>query len=171
MYVRPLTRSDVGEFRALRLRAIEDSPAAFLQTSDDFAAMTALELEKWIEQSEDRVTVGAFDSEGRLIGLAGIKRDGGFKNRHKAMVWGVFVSPEARRIGAGRTMMEALFEEARKREGLLQLHLAVAESQTSARALYERLGFWCYGKEPRAVRVGEEFFDEYLMFLDLTTEP
>lgn len=51
MYVRPLTRSDVGEFRALRLRAIEDSPAAFLQTSDDFAAMTALELEKWIEQS------------------------------------------------------------------------------------------------------------------------
>ena len=170
MKVRILTSTDTNAFRALRLQAIQDSPAAFLQTEVEFKVLNTAELEKWIEVSENRVTVGAFDDNGLIIGIAGLRRESGDKIRHKAQVWGVFVVPEARGKGVSRMMMNTLISEARLRVGLSHLCLSVAESQFSARALYKSIGFQTYGIEPRALWIDGHFLDEELMIYDLKTQ-
>ena len=35
-------------------------------------------------------------------------------------------------------------------------------------AFYQKQGFKIYGTEPRALKIGDTFFDEHLMILDLT---
>ncbi|MBY0377838.1 MAG: GNAT family N-acetyltransferase, partial [Gammaproteobacteria bacterium] len=52
--------------------------------------------------------------------------------------------------------------------GLTQLHLTPISSNLAALQLYQKLGFEIYGTEPRALRMGDIFFDEHLMVLDLT---
>lgn len=167
MQIRVLTSADVEAFRVLRLEAINDSPAAFLQTEESFKALLLADLASWIESNDNKATVGAFDDRGKLLGMAGFRRDSGPKIDHKAMVWGVFLTPSARGLGLGTKLMQALIEEAARRPGIVLLHLAVAESQSAAKALYESVGFKTYGREPKAVRLGDTFIDEDLMSLEL----
>ena len=58
------------------------------------------------------------------------------------------VSPEARRQGIGAALLEA-FEAAARTAGARMLFLEVAESNTSARALYARAGWVAAGRRPR----------------------
>ncbi|MEY4701951.1 MAG: hypothetical protein RL326_2138 [Pseudomonadota bacterium] len=168
MQIRVLTSADVEAFRVLRLEAINDSPAAFLQTEESFKATLLADLSSWIEPTENKATIGVFDDAGRLLGMAGFRRDSGPKIDHKAMVWGVFLTPSARGRGVSKKLMQALIEEASRRPDIVLLYLAVAESQVAAKALYESVGFKTFGREPKAVRVGDRFFDEDHMSLDLS---
>ena len=43
-------------------------------------------------------------------------------------------------------------------------------TQTAARHLYESLGFVAFGREVRAVKVGDTYYDEEFMVLDLREE-
>ncbi len=52
-----------------------------------------------------------------------------------------------------------------------QLHLTCVTSNLGAVALYQKHGFKIYGTEPNALKIGDTFFDEYLMTLDLTGDP
>lgn len=167
MKPRILTPSDVTAFRRLRLEAIRDSPAAFLQTEDELGAMSDEDLGKWIECSENRATVGVFDDGGRMIAMSGFRRDSGRKVRHKAIISSVFVAPSSRGKRIGRIMLEFLISEARTRNGLQQLLLSVADSQHAAIRLYQSIGFESYGHEPRAVYAGEQYVSEELMILML----
>ncbi len=168
MQIRVLTGADVEAFRVLRLEAINDSPAAFLQTEESFKATLLANLGSWIEPTENKATLGVFADAGKLLGMAGFRRDSGPKIDHKAMVWGVFLTPSARGLGVSKKLMQALIEEASRRPDIVSLYLAVAESQVAAKALYESVGFKTYGREPKAIRVSNKFFDEDLMSLDLT---
>ena len=47
--------------------------------------------------------------------------------------------------------------------GLAQVIPTLAAENTRARRLYERWGFEQDGIEPRAIKVGPEYFDEALM--------
>jgi len=49
----------------------------------------------------------------------------------------------------------------------LQVHCNVVTSNDRARRLYERHGFSVYGTEPRALKVGDRFYDEHLMICRL----
>ena len=40
-------------------------------------------------------------------------------------------------------------------------------TQTTAKRLYESLGFTVYGREPHAVKIGDEYFDEESTMLKL----
>jgi GNAT superfamily N-acetyltransferase len=73
--------------------------------------------------------------DGRAVGLAnlGIRGEDGW-------VGGVGVVPSARRSGVGETLMRALHEQARDR-GVLRVWLEVIVENTSAFALYEKLGY------------------------------
>jgi len=82
-------------------------------------------------------------------------------------VWGVYLLPASRGAGIGTLLMKELIERARGLPDVGQVHLKVAATQTSARALYEKMGFVAWGTEPRARRVGEDFIDEVHMLLRL----
>ncbi len=65
----------------------------------------------------------------------------------KAELGDLAVSPEARRSGVGRALVEALLEDARN-HGVQLVFLEVRESNAAARRLYEEVGFEAVGRRP-----------------------
>jgi ribosomal protein S18 acetylase RimI-like enzyme len=76
---------------------------------------------------------------------------------------------DRRRNGVGSALMAGMIEHARTRVD--QLHAAVVITAEPARALYRKLGFQPYGLEPRALKVGDEYFDQELLVLRLDGVP
>ncbi|MFZ5825504.1 MAG: GNAT family N-acetyltransferase [Bacillota bacterium] len=166
MIIRRLTPADWEAYRTLRLEALHLEPTAFGSDPSDQVNQPQAYWTSRLEGGPDSFVLGAFLHD-HLVGMAGLRREQGAKTRHKAMVWGMYVSPGARGRGMGRRLLEQLIAEARELDGLRQLFLAVTSTNEPARSLYLDLGFRVYGTEPRALRVGERFVDEDLMYLAL----
>jgi RimJ/RimL family protein N-acetyltransferase len=169
--IRLLNESDAAAWRELRLLGLRIDPDAFRQTHDEAIAQppeafTAPFAPAAIAQSP---IFGAF-KDGVLVGTCGLKREGQLKQRHKAMLWGVFVSPEARGLGVCRQLLEVAIAHARTLPGLLQLQLTVLTTNAAAIHLYEQQGFEVFGRERRSLRLGDEDFDEAHMVLMLDAD-
>ncbi|MBC7454681.1 MAG: GNAT family N-acetyltransferase [Massilia sp.] len=163
--IRPLAALDAVAFRQIRLQAISDSPSAVWPTYQEEAGRTVKEIEARILMTDTQVIFGAFIGRA-LIGIAGFPRDPLDQVRHKAVLWGVFVSPYWRREGLARKLFAQVHSFALK-EGVLQIQLCVNAENVQARNLYRSLGFESFGVEPRAMRVGDKYFDEEHMLLRL----
>ena len=167
MLVRKLTEDDLDALWTLRLRALKDNPEAFGSTYEETLARGKTSMQQRLRAGEDETFyLGAFE-ESRLIGKVAFFREEGTKSRHKGYVISMFVAPESRGLGAGKALLQELIARARQIEGLEQLHLAVVTTNQAAYQLYRSLGFEVYGTEPRALKAGEEYWDEYLMVLRL----
>jgi GNAT superfamily N-acetyltransferase len=163
--IRLLTADDAGEWRRLRLESLENDPEAFSSSAEDPQSLSVEDVRKRFgSDREGFFIVGAFD-DGRLVGMAGFYRERGAKSRHKARVWGVYVAPGWRGHGLGRNLMRALLEHAAGIDGVEQLLISVTATQRAAGSLYRSLGFEPFGREPRALKVGERFIDEDHMLL------
>lgn len=159
LLVRRLGPGDVGDYLTIRLAALRTAPEAFGSTHAVEAAMPASAHEDRLANS---VVFGAY-AGGRIVGMAAFKRETGPKTAHKGFVWGVFVDPAHRGGGVGGALMEAVLAEARRT--VEQLILTIVEGNEAALALYRRLGFTTYGKEPRALKAEGGYADEVLMAL------
>ena len=149
--------SDAWAYRGIRLAALEQSPEAFGSTYD-------IEVARPIAAFEERLatsTVFGAYVEGKLVGIAGFKQQGGEKDAHKGFVWGMYVRPEARRRGVGAALVEAILRFARDR--VEQLTLTVVRGNDPAIEIYKKAGFVVYGVEPRALKTYRDYFDEVLM--------
>jgi ribosomal protein S18 acetylase RimI-like enzyme len=165
--IRVLTEDDAGAFYRLRLRAVREEITAFITTAGEFRRQPPQQLAQSLAPTSDHVILGAFEGE-QLVGMVGLARKSRVKLRHKADIWGMYVAPGARSQGVGRALMQAAIARARSMHGVEQILLSVVETQTTAQHLYIALGFVVYGREPRAVKVGDRYLAEDLMLLDLT---
>jgi ribosomal protein S18 acetylase RimI-like enzyme len=169
--IRRLTGEDATGFSRLRLEALEREPQAFSASPEEYRAMTLDTIAKRLGSgSDDRNFVLGAAAENRLVGMAGFYQEPEPKNRHKGHVWGVYVTQDWRGKGIGRMLLSDLIQRARGKPEIEQLHLAVASAQNAAKRLYESLGFAVYGREPRAIKVGDTYMDEDLMVLQLRRE-
>ena len=100
-----------------------------------------------------------------LVGVAGFRVEDAVKLRHKGVLWGMYVRPEARGTGLGASLVKRVVEHARTL--VEELCLTVVASNTAACRLYSAAGFKEYGLERRALKVGSEYYDELLMALPL----
>ncbi|OAF11015.1 acetyltransferase [Bradyrhizobium centrolobii] len=157
--IRLLTRADAALYREIRLEALAAHPEAFSSTF-------AREQEKPLAWFEERLTTsdvfGAF-TEQELLGVAGFRRQEGAKTEHKAVLWGMYVRPQARKSGAGKLLIDAIVAHAAKH--VEQLQLAVISENEAALRLYTAAGFVEYGREVKALKQGGRYFDEILMAL------
>jgi ribosomal protein S18 acetylase RimI-like enzyme len=161
LVVRRLMKEDAAAYREIRLEGLEHEPAAFGST---FEQEIERPLEDSIPKLEANFTFGVFEGN-RLCGIATYHVETLLKTKHRGHVVGVYVRPAARGTGAAEALMRALIASARQQ--VLQLHLVVTQRNERARRFYERLGFQIYGSDPRGLRVGDEFYDDYLMVLRL----
>jgi RimJ/RimL family protein N-acetyltransferase len=165
MHVRILRESDAVPFRQLRRERLEQDPRAFHESVSEHDAISPETIAARLRNaSGENFVIGAFE-DGRLIGIAGFSRSLRVKSRHKGVIWGVYVRPEARGKGAGRAIVNALIERARQEPGLEQIQLTVSTGQESAKRLYKSLGFEVAGYERRALKVDGEYVDEDRMVL------
>ena len=162
LMVRRLETHDVASYRELRLEALKDHPEAFLSSWDHEAGKP---LAWWTERLETNTVFGGWVDSSPLVGVAGFRAEGAVKRRHKGVLWGMYVRPEARGTGLAPALLQHVVEHARPL--VEEICLTVVASNVAACRLYSAAGFKEYGQERRALKVGSEYYDEMLMALPL----
>ncbi len=148
MMIRPLKQNDAPAWRELRIRMLTDHPGAYGEHIEDFAQRNDAGV---LEMMLDGNVHGAILNE-KLVGAAGWFPERGKNRAHVGLIWGMYVTPEARGSGIGKALLETLIAQMRA-AGRRVVQLAVAEDNTEARRLYERAGFVVWGREPDALCV------------------
>jgi len=162
--IRPLQPSDAQAYRDLRLEALRTSPEAFGSSYEEEAPLSLETIAARIPTSGPNAIFGAFAGTG-LVGMAGFAVHDRLKARHKGVMWGVFVKPEWRKRQVGKALVQRVIDHAALH--VIMLEAAVGLANEGARRTYHGLGFRPYGIERKALRVGDTFYDEELLYLDL----
>jgi RimJ/RimL family protein N-acetyltransferase len=167
LQIRRLTELDAEGLRTLRFSALESEPQIFAESLDELMQMSIdTYAERLRSGGDENFVFGAFEGNA-LVGIAGFYREHRPKLRHKGWVWGVFVSPQFRGKGVGRSLLNCVLESARTLPGLDCILLKVATTQLAAKKLYLSLGFRPFGVEEQALKVGEGYVAEDHMVLEL----
>lgn len=147
------------EYKQLRLDALQDCPFAF---QEDYETAAAQPDSYWQDILTERFVYFA-EIEGTLVGTAGFFRKPGPKQAHVVVMVGVYVRPETRGQGVAGKLIAAIEQSVRALPGVRKITLAVTSAQMAARHLYQKLGFVEVGVRKEHFKVGERFFDEYMM--------
>jgi len=116
--------------------------------------------------SPQTVLFGAF-SGSTLVGIVSAERDTRKKVNHKALVFRMFVHPDAAGCGIGRRLLEDVVQTMTTIEMIRYLYLTVLASNPRAIHLYSSLGFKEFARESGAVRINDEYIDELQMALHI----
>ncbi len=137
--VRALVEEDWGLLRGLRLQALAESPQAFASTLDD---ARKIREEGWRERARgtgQSTTFIAF-TDGHPIALTAVL----IEENQSAQAVSVWVHPDHRRQGVAAALMKAAAAFAVQADARL-IRVWVTETNLSARALYELLGYRATG--------------------------
>jgi ribosomal protein S18 acetylase RimI-like enzyme len=162
-FIRILDGADAEAFHALRLHGLRSAPEAF---GSSYEEERDLRIEDVRRRLDDRPN-GAFGAfaDDVLVGVAAFAMNTKIKQRHKGLLWGVFVDKNWRGHNLGKRLTETVIDYARSHVDTL--HATVMATNVSARALYLGLGFTVYGFEKDALRVNDQSYDNELLRLDL----
>lgn len=101
--------------------------------------------------------------------MAGFRRETSPKERHKGLLWGMYVAPDARRYRIGAALVQAVLDHAAGE--VEQVRLAVSQANAAAIGLYEQLGFVAYGHEPRSLKSPAGVYSDDLLMVRFLAEP
>ncbi|MEE1657217.1 GNAT family N-acetyltransferase [Microvirga sp. CF3062] len=161
--IRTLEPSDAEGFRDLRLEALTVAPEAFGASYEEDASLPLEAIRARLSASPN-VVFGAF-ADHALAGMAGFAVYDRVKARHKGLLWGVYVKAEWRGHRVGKRLVQSVIDHASRH--VIMLEAAVGLANDGARRTYHGLGFKPYGIQLKALRVGDTFYDEELLYLDL----
>jgi RimJ/RimL family protein N-acetyltransferase len=163
--IRRLGPDDAAALISLRREALDTEPLAFGASAED-DALTLDDAPALLAPGREHAVFGLFLGAD-LAGMVGVRREPSVKRRHVAVIWGMYVTPPARGQGRSRALLHTALEQARRWPGVDQVELAVSDTATAARRLYESLGFRAWGREPRALHWRGRFVDDHHLVLDL----
>lgn len=165
--IRILNPSDVEAFRTVRLRSLAEHPEAFGASLEEEQQMSVDQFaERLNHDPAQNTTFGAWNDK-ELYGIVNVDRYSRAKTRHRVILGGMYVVPEARGKGIGRLLVQTAVDHARSLVGLDHIVLAVTVGNEPARQLYTSLGFQSWGIDPRYIRVNNTFYDIEWMVLHL----
>jgi RimJ/RimL family protein N-acetyltransferase len=166
MEIRRLNPSDAQIFKQFRLAALIEEPAAFGSSYEEEKDFADAVIENRLAIRPDRGPFGAFEND-TLVGLVALGRETMSKLSHKALIWGMYVTPEMRCKGIGRALLLEALSLAKSVPEILQVNLCVNAGNINAIRLYESVGFKEFGREPGAMRINGQLHDELHMYLRL----
>lgn len=165
--VRQLTAADAEAFSALRRSLVADNPVPMGLTMEEELTRPMQGFRDQLSAPEPNAAFGAF-IDGVLVGTTAVAWYSKFESsRHKAYLWGVFVSPQRRTRGIGRRLVQQALAHAAS-HGVVRVNLTVYLPNDAAVHLYKSLGFDCSGTEVEALRIGGVFYDGQFMSRALT---
>lgn len=155
--IRLLTSADAPAYRDIRLEGLRQNPEAFASTFEDEHGQP---LDWFADRIKQSPIFGAVLAQ-ELVGVVGLRAHTDAKQRHKAMIWGMYVRPAARQHGIGERLIEAAVAHAPCH--IEQLQLCVVTENEAARRLYAKAGFIEYGHQINALKYGGRYYDDILM--------
>lgn len=169
MEIRVLTKQDAEIYLALRVEGLKQNPEAFSSSYEDIINKEdPIEYKAQILAQDENYTLGAF-KDNQLVGVATLETKPYIKQEHKAKIGSVYVSPKARGLGAGKSLITACIELAKKLD-VEQIMLDVVVGNDGAKKLYESLGFKTFGVQERSLKYNGHYWDEEHMVLFLHDE-
>jgi ribosomal protein S18 acetylase RimI-like enzyme len=150
--------AELEQFLSFRAEGLKDDEASFRVTPEDDIA---LGVESWRRRLESDHVIAIVTGE-KWLGVGGFSRLAGSKLQHKGLIWGMYVAPAARGTGVANLIMESLLEYARR--SVRQVQLTVMADNNRAKSFYARHGFHLHATEPAAIRQGNQYADEALMW-------
>lgn len=160
MDIRLLDQEDWAAFKDLRLEALRNHPEAFGSSFEEESERTEAE---WRAGFNTCHMFGCF-ADNRLVASAGYFIYSSLKMRHRAVLFAMYIKPDNRKRGIADALVKAVIAHARKR--VTQLHLTVVTTNQTALKLYQKNGFKIYGTEPKALKIGDQTYDEHMMVLE-----
>lgn len=157
--IRRLIANDTQSFLKLRQKALTTEPLAFGSSPSDDRFREPGDVERLLHDQHENAVFGSFVAN-QVVGMVGVVRAGGAKERHKANIWRMYVEPASRRTGIGRELLETCITYTTGWLQIRQIHLSVTAPSEAARALYESAGFELWGTEPNALQHDGKFVDE-----------
>jgi ribosomal protein S18 acetylase RimI-like enzyme len=95
----------------------------------------------------------------------GFYRHSSPKDKHKGVIWGMYVKAHLRGSGLASALLRSIIELAQTQ--VEQIQLTVVTSNQRAIRFYEASGFRGYGIGKNALKCGQTYFDELHMVLFL----
>lgn len=132
---------DYRRLRELRLASLSQDPGAFVSTYGREVARPAEWWREWARRSGEGRTERTFllaGDDDRRLGLTLVRIEA--EHPGTAILYGMWVAPEARGRGAGRALCEACATWGTER-GCAELTLSVVVGNEAGRRLYESCGF------------------------------
>ncbi|MBR6187065.1 MAG: N-acetyltransferase [Clostridia bacterium] len=141
----------------------------FLRTYPDECTLTVEQEENELKEKRKSASEAEILAEvdGRVVGSAGIERVGDREKVRKRAVFGISIEKAYWGLGIGRALTEACIACARKAR-YAQLELEAVAQNERAVALYKKLGFAEFGRNPKGMLSRTDGWQEVvLMRLDL----
>jgi ribosomal protein S18 acetylase RimI-like enzyme len=139
----PITPILASQYKAVRLRALHDTPSAFGST---YARESRFTETEWQQRAANLCTprsIGYLAHEDDYCGIAvSFLKE---QNPRQAELMSMWVSPDQRRTGTGRLLVDAIESWARS-SGALTFQLMVTNTNLAAISFYQRLGFTPTGR-------------------------
>ncbi len=132
--VRPIVASDKDAWLSLFRDYIVFYKASVSE------AVIAQTWQRLLGQEDNMKALVAVDESGKALGIAALVfHRSTWSARWYCYLEDLFVAPEARGLGVGRSLIEATYAEADSR-GADRTYWATQESNATARKLYDRIG-------------------------------
>lgn len=160
--IRRLSATDAALYRDLRLEGLKTHPQAFTAA---YEIESCKPLDWFAERLERWEILGGAVSESGICGIMGLAQHDTPRKAHMGDVVGVYLQPDARGTGLAKALLDAVIDRARGR--LEALTLGVGAYNAPAQKLYQQAGFRPVALLKRELRVGDTYYDEILMRLDL----
>ena len=167
--IRQLTIDDAAKMRDLRLLGLKTDPHAFGAAYETESKQPLTFFEKRCEDTDTQVMLGAF-MENKLVALTSIVREIGLKTRYYAGIYAVYTHVDFRGIGISSALLKAAIDHAKTWQGVEFIKLSVTSTNITAFRIYQQAGFKQVGTLPRALREGDQYYDEHLLVLDLKNQ-
>jgi RimJ/RimL family protein N-acetyltransferase len=161
--VRRLTVDDLAAFRDLHRLGLTESPGAFVESLEEYALQSDLEIEAMLARDEGW---GAFLGA-KLVAKLSIDSLPYAMMAHTRWIHGMYAAPEARgAVGGGAAVLRAAMDDARSR-GATRVSLWVNGENARAQRFYQKLGFVEAGRVPGGLRIAGASIDDVMMCLSL----
>lgn len=138
--VRTVHPDDWELFSRLRLAALQDTPTAFASSYEREADRTEEQWREWLGRSDGARFLASTAGEPSGIAAVYLRREERDAPDPVPELVSMWVRPEHRGMGVGRTLVDAVSGWVAER-GHAEVRLMVAADNPAAERFYERLGF------------------------------
>jgi ribosomal protein S18 acetylase RimI-like enzyme len=163
--VSKLKVSEWKKYKTLRLEALKNNPSAF---GESYEEKLKSNDQQWKDDLQD-----SLDENGNVMFFANdeqapIRMIGAYwqdttKFKHIANICSVYVCETYRNQGIGKLLMQTIMDYLANILQFEKIKLSVVSNKIPALKMYENLGFQQTGKLQKELKVGNEYYDIYVL--------